>query len=114
MRDAVSEAFQRLLGREPDYIFSGWAATLTEGQLAVVEDREPVYEKTDWATLTEAADALESLATENERLRGKIAASVAYCIEHENAISNLHAATCDSVPVPSGAIRRILHGKEPV
>jgi hypothetical protein len=68
MRDAVEAAFQRLTDRESDYIFSGWAATLTEGELAVVENREPVYEKTDWATLTEAADLIERLTSSREQV----------------------------------------------
>jgi len=68
MRDAVEAAFQRLTHRESDYIFSGWAATLTEGELAVVENREPVYEKTDWATLTEAADLIERLTSSREQV----------------------------------------------
>src|ERR1700742_5229475 len=45
MRAAVEKAFARVTGKPPDYIFSGWGQTLTESELAVVENREPVYEK---------------------------------------------------------------------
>lgn len=70
MRDAIEAAYKQLTGHESDYIFSGWAATLTEPELAVVENRFPVYEKTDGATLTEAADLIESQARRIEYLEG--------------------------------------------
>lgn len=41
MRDAVSEAFRQITGEPPMFIFSGWAAELTEYERAVVENREP-------------------------------------------------------------------------
>jgi hypothetical protein len=41
MRDAVVVRYERITGREPDFIFSGWGATLTEAERAVVEDRPP-------------------------------------------------------------------------
>lgn len=45
MRDAVAEAFQRLTGRSPEFIFSGWGQQLTESERAVVENRLPDYDK---------------------------------------------------------------------
>lgn len=45
MRDAIADAFKEVTGREPEFIFSGWAATLTEGERAVVENRMPDYDK---------------------------------------------------------------------
>ena len=44
MRAAISEEFRRLTGEEPQFIFSGWAAELDEGERAVVEDRLPKEE----------------------------------------------------------------------
>lgn len=41
MRKAVEEAFRQLTGDYPRFCFSGWGQTLTEPELAVVEDREP-------------------------------------------------------------------------
>ena len=41
MRVAVEEAFFKLTGRYPDFIFSGWGETLTEGELAVLENHLP-------------------------------------------------------------------------
>lgn len=45
MRDAVERAFRRTIGVDPEFTFSGWAAELTEGELAVVEDRPPERSK---------------------------------------------------------------------
>ena len=36
MRLAVAEAYQRLTGEEPRFLFSGWGAKLTAGERAVV------------------------------------------------------------------------------
>jgi hypothetical protein len=41
MRQAVAEAYERITGIEPDFIFSGWGAELNESERAVVEDRLP-------------------------------------------------------------------------
>ena len=41
MREAVAAAYRELTGEEPDFIFSGWGAELTESERAVVEDRLP-------------------------------------------------------------------------
>lgn len=41
MRNAIREAFTRITGREAEFVFSGWGATLTEGERAVVENRDP-------------------------------------------------------------------------
>lgn len=40
MRDAIALAFKEITGREPQFIFSGWGAELTEGERAVHENRE--------------------------------------------------------------------------
>jgi len=42
MRQAVEEAYRKLTGQEPDFIFSGWGAELTEGERAAHENRMPV------------------------------------------------------------------------
>jgi len=41
MRIAIAEAYTRITGKTPDFIFSGWGAELTEAERAVVEDRSP-------------------------------------------------------------------------
>lgn len=41
MRDAVQFAYLGLVGEECEFTFSGWGGELTEGELAVVEDRLP-------------------------------------------------------------------------
>lgn len=41
MREAVRSAYARIVGAEPQFCFSGWSASLTEGELAVIEDRLP-------------------------------------------------------------------------
>ena len=41
MRDAIGRAFWRTVGVEAEFTFSGWGSDLTEGELAVVEDRLP-------------------------------------------------------------------------
>ena len=44
MRAAVEQAYVELTGTQPKFTFSGWGATLTEGERAVVENRLPVEE----------------------------------------------------------------------
>jgi hypothetical protein len=39
MREAVRRAYRELTGDYPEFIFSGWGATLTETELAVMEKR---------------------------------------------------------------------------
>lgn len=41
MRTAVKRAYFELTGQEAHFVFSGWGATLTEGERAVVENRMP-------------------------------------------------------------------------
>lgn len=41
MREAIGRRFERVLGMPAEFTFSGWGADLTEGELAVVEDRLP-------------------------------------------------------------------------
>ena len=41
MRKAIEQAYIELTGQEPDFIFSGWTAELTEGERKVVD-------KTPW------------------------------------------------------------------
>lgn len=44
MRQAVQKAYFDLVGKEPDFIFSGWGATLTDSERAVARN-EPASEK---------------------------------------------------------------------
>ena len=44
MRKAIRQAFAGLTGQDDEFCFSGWSAELTECELAVVENREPVRE----------------------------------------------------------------------
>lgn len=41
MRDAIEAAYFALTGEDAQFTFSGWGARLSEGERAVVEDREP-------------------------------------------------------------------------
>lgn len=52
MRRAVQTAFKTLTGVEASFTFSGWGATLTEGERAVHENREP-----NWDAMQEAIGA---------------------------------------------------------
>lgn len=45
MREAVREAYTRITGEQPEAIFSGWGATFSEPQRAVIENRLPVIDK---------------------------------------------------------------------
>lgn len=71
MRDAVEARFARVLGIPAEFVFSGWGDPLPESYLAVVENREPVYELTDYAKEKEH----ERLASEVERLRMQLVRS---------------------------------------
>lgn len=41
MRTAIRRAYKEITGEEPEFIFSGWGAELTEPERAVVENRPP-------------------------------------------------------------------------
>ena len=43
MRDVVEEEFKRITGDYPQFCFSGWGQALNEGELAAVQERNPVY-----------------------------------------------------------------------
>lgn len=49
MRDAVADAYERISGHKPAFIFSGWNAELTEGERAAHENRLPSPAMTDHA-----------------------------------------------------------------
>lgn len=55
LRLAVERAYRETTGRVPRFIFSGWNATLTESERAVVEDRLPDPRKTDAYTAERTA-----------------------------------------------------------
>lgn len=69
MREAIERRFARVLGMPAEFTFSGWGQPLSEEHLAVAENREPVYERTDYAKNEE----LIRLRDENERLRNAMA-----------------------------------------
>jgi hypothetical protein len=56
MRQAVNAAFTVITGLEAEFCFSGWSGTLTEGERACVENREPDITKT--ALMPQDAKAL--------------------------------------------------------
>lgn len=62
MRRAVEEAYQRLTGQEAKFIFSGWAAELTEGERAVVENREPRLDPRTGRPLGDHGTAVQAVA----------------------------------------------------
>lgn len=76
MRRAVQTAFETLTGVEASFTFSGWGATLTEGERAVHENREP-----NWDAMQEAIgadddtlhNAIKYWHTEALRLRAELA-----------------------------------------
>lgn len=41
MRVAVAESYRKLTGQEPNFIFSGWGAKLSEAEEAVVGEYDP-------------------------------------------------------------------------
>ena len=47
MRNAVSRAYQLITGLDPQFIFSGWGAELTECELALLENRLPIQPTPD-------------------------------------------------------------------
>lgn len=47
MRLAVAKAYEEITGKQPKFIFSGWAGELNEVERAVVESREPIAVKTE-------------------------------------------------------------------
>ena len=83
MRQAVQTAFKTLTGVEASFTFSGWGATLTEGERAVHENREP-----NWDAMQEAIGA-----DENEVLRATISRLRVYAE---------HTTGCDSWAWPGG------------
>ena len=40
MREAIAKAFREVTGEEPEFIFSGWGAELTEGEKLVLEPQK--------------------------------------------------------------------------
>jgi hypothetical protein len=71
MRDAVADAFERISGKRPEFIFSGWGAELTEGERAVHENREAspeYYAKLKLeAAAPELLEALQALMESRRR-----------------------------------------------
>lgn len=61
MRDAVADAYRKLTGRDPEFIFSGWRDTLTEERVAVVEDRLPDPEVLIAAARKRIDEAMEEI-----------------------------------------------------
>lgn len=42
MRMAVEEAYKRITGRESDFLFSGWGASLTENERIVIDEMRTI------------------------------------------------------------------------
>lgn len=59
MRDAIQAAYAWRFGVEPEFIFSGWGAELTEPERAVVENRAPVAPEPKLVTITLFQDGVE-------------------------------------------------------
>lgn len=69
MREAIRQSFADLTGQDDEFCFSGWSAELTECELAVVENREPVRE----LVANESSEMLRAeLTALRERLRDLI------------------------------------------
>ena len=95
MRRAVQTAFETLTGVEASFTFSGWGATLTEGERAVHENRTP-----NWDAMQEAIGAgdgtlhgaIEYWHAEALRLR----AELAQCQQEMQQIRQMG----DTIPLP--------------
>lgn len=62
MRQAVEEAYFDLTGETAKFNFSGWGATLDEGERAVVENREPSPEHyAEWRKREAAPELFEAV-----------------------------------------------------
>lgn len=59
MRNAIAAAYKEITGRDNDFIFSGWCASLTESERAAVEDRLPDCDKVTVEITQSRLDALE-------------------------------------------------------
>jgi hypothetical protein len=69
MRQIVEAAYVQVTGQAPDFIFSGWRGTLTEGERAAHEDRLPDYDKTTVEVTRKELDALRKDSEFLARLR---------------------------------------------
>lgn len=59
MRVALTDAYRKITGQEPKFLFAGWTGELTEGERAVVEERLPSPEAINsYDLLREAEGAL--------------------------------------------------------
>ena len=61
MRMAISKAYSKVVGVEPQFIFSGWSSSLTESELAVVENRMPDPAKVNHKSLGLKEEILRKL-----------------------------------------------------
>lgn len=67
MRQAVSDAYQKITGWQPDFIFSGWGGELSEGERAVVENRPiAIAEREEETTIADTI--IDGLQTRAKRL----------------------------------------------
>lgn len=94
MRMAVREAYADITGQAPDFIFSGWGASLTESERAVVENRLPVDTREDQSR--ERVALLEAVALE--------VADMLHPPEHGYATMN-RAVTAEAARKLRGAAR---------
>lgn len=84
MRDAVAEAYTRITGHAPTFIFSGWNDDLTEEERAVHEDRIP-----NDCPPTRWSDEYVS------DLQQQLAAAQARCRDMEREIETLTTCGCE-------------------
>lgn len=61
MRHAIMEAYVKLTGTRPEFLFSGWGQSLTESERAAVEKRPPKAEPADDALLRLAMELCEAV-----------------------------------------------------
>ena len=109
MRRAVQTAFETLTGVEASFTFSGWGASLTEGERAVHENREP-----NWDAMQEAIGAgdgtlhgaIEYWHEEALRLRAELAACSAV-IEAARCIRHWHDAPNEGMVVSGSHVREL-------
>jgi hypothetical protein len=107
MREAVEAAFKAVTGVESEFLFSGWSAELTDGELAVVEDRLPTEEEYRRWVIRDAAPEMAALLA---RARGSLAAMMDAWFDYHDA----HSLTEPVTGRASNAFDQALNSREAI
>lgn len=94
MRQAVKRAFREVVGEDAEFTFSGWSASLTENEMAVVENRAPDPAEYAAHRVRAAAPALLEALREIERIHASKERSIDKLILiKRTARAAIHSAT---------------------